>query len=175
MAFIYLPKKMADSSWRVVLGPPGCGKTTCLLKMLRAELEAGTSPRSIAFVSFTRAARLEVLQRVGRDFEFGKDDMPWLRTIHSTAYKLLGLSRGQIMTRKAWREFAGMYGYDLTDPKDIEVELANGVMEPPRRTEDDVLLYTYEWGRNRRLDVERSMGKCPAYVSALPGVREAPG
>jgi DNA helicase-2/ATP-dependent DNA helicase PcrA len=165
MEQIVLPQEMSGG-WIVVLGAPGCGKTTSLLRFLKEEIGAGTPPHRIAFVSFTRAARLEVLQRIARDFGIGRDDMPWLRTIHSVAYKLLGLRKGQIMAGRAWRDFADKYHYNLTDPRDSDQDIDIGGAEPPRRSKDDLLRYVYEWGRNRRLYVERSMGKCPVNVPA---------
>src|SRR5262249_42035671 len=51
---------------RVVLGPPGCGKTTRLLELLDVELRRGVDPDRIGFVTFTRAARRQAQQQVGK-------------------------------------------------------------------------------------------------------------
>lgn len=166
MSRIMLPFASGDSGWLVILGPPGCGKTMELLTLLGAELEKGTPPDRIAFVSFTRAARAEVLSRVKQLFNLDAGDMPWLRTIHSAAYRLSGLRRGMVMTRIEWQKFAEAYRYDLSDLSDMTDSPDEAQEEPPRRTKDDLLRYVYEWGRNRRLDVERSMGRCPALVPA---------
>ena len=40
----------------IILGPPGCGKTTTLLKMVEDALLGGIKPEEIAFVSFTSCA-----------------------------------------------------------------------------------------------------------------------
>lgn len=154
------------AGWSVILGPPGTGKTTRLLDILGDELDRGTAPARIAFVSFTKAACQEAAGRVERQFGLGKDDLPWLRTIHSTAYRLLALRKGQLMTRKAWREFAETSHYRLTDFHDLAEDGDDAPVEPPRRSKDDLLRYVYEWGRSRRLDVERSMGRCPVLVPA---------
>ena len=154
------------AGWSVILGPPGTGKTTRLLDLLGDELGRGTAPARIAFVSFTKAARLEAAGRVERQFGLGKDDLPWLRTIHSAAYRLLDVRKGQLMTRRAWREFAETFHYRLTDAQDVGEDGGDAPVEPPRRSGDDLLRYVYEWGRNRRLDVDRSMGRCPVNVPA---------
>ena len=40
----------------LVLGGPGAGKTTRLLRVMEEAMDAGTHPSRIAFVSFTTAA-----------------------------------------------------------------------------------------------------------------------
>ena len=151
----------------MILGPPGCGKTTELLDRLEAELKRGTLPARMAFVSFTQAARLEALDRVDTRFGLSRGDLPWFRTIHSAAFRLLGLTPRQVMTRGAWEEFATDSGYRLSEFDDTGEDDLAAVAEPPRRSKDDLLRYVYQWGQNRRLDVERALGRCPVIVSAL--------
>ena len=44
---------------KIILGPPGTGKTHNLLNLVEKELAKGTPPDRIAFVAFTKkAARL---------------------------------------------------------------------------------------------------------------------
>jgi len=45
-----------------IFGPPGTGKTYKLLQLFEEELKT-TAPNRIGFVTFTRAARAEVLSR----------------------------------------------------------------------------------------------------------------
>ena len=44
---------------KIILGPPGTGKTYNLLKLVEAELARGTPPDRIAFVAFTKKAANE--------------------------------------------------------------------------------------------------------------------
>jgi len=67
----------------------------------------------------------------------------------------------------SFNRFTEAHSYKLTDFKGITGEFAGGAFEPPRRSKDDLMRYVYEWGRNRRLDVERSMGRCPVRVPAI--------
>lgn len=141
----------------LVFGPPGTGKTTRLLDLLRSELEAGTPSTEIAFVTFTRAARAEARGRVLQEFQVGGDDLPWFRTIHSAAYRLLGLGRSQVMDHSRWREFADRHGYDLTETTQEEAD--DDPFAPPTRTEDDLLRAVVQWAANRRLDLEAALGR----------------
>jgi DNA helicase-2/ATP-dependent DNA helicase PcrA len=147
----------------VEIGPPGTGKTTKLIRHLCDELERGTPPERIAFVTFTRAACQEALDRVESDIGLRRDSMPWIRTIHSTAYKLLGVKRGQIMAGAQWREFAKKYGYNLTDFHFAE---DGTLVEPPRRTEDDEYRYLSQWARNRRVPLSVAIARSRRPVSA---------
>ena len=61
---------------QVVLGSPGCGKTTTLLNILDAELASGTQPERIGFVSFTRKAAEEAAVRACDRFESAAQALP---------------------------------------------------------------------------------------------------
>ena len=45
------------SKIKIILGPPGTGKTENLLRIVNQELKNGTAPDRIAFVSFTTKAK----------------------------------------------------------------------------------------------------------------------
>src|SRR5690606_32449601 len=114
------------------------------------------------FVSFTRAARAEARTRVLEQLAVGEDDLPWFRTIHSAAYRLLGLRRDQVMGPSAWRDFAQRYRYQLTPAGRVSEE--DDPFAMPARTEDDKLRYVLEWARNRRIPLARANGRCGVHV-----------
>ena len=97
----------------LVLGGPGCGKTTHLLDVVREHLAAGIAPAQIAFVSFTRAAANEAAERAAKQFGLAEDDLPWFRTIHSLCFARLGASREEVLGPKDWREFGTLVGFSL--------------------------------------------------------------
>lgn len=92
---------------RVVLGGPGCGKTTRLLAIVAEEIQRGIHPSQIAFVTFTRAAAEEARDRAAGVFRLdARLDLPWFRTIHSLAYTTLGMSHEEVMGPKDWKAFS---------------------------------------------------------------------
>jgi DNA helicase-2/ATP-dependent DNA helicase PcrA len=155
----------ASSSGRlVILGPPGTGKTSRVITLVQDEIEAGTPPDRIAFLTFTRAAREEAVERLHAVLGLGPEAALWFRTIHSTAYRLLGLKGHQVMGPAAWEEFGNRYGYEFTR---ATPSLEDPLSDLPRHTDSDLYRYTYQWGRNRMLDQGRALNQCPIPVSAV--------
>lgn len=88
-----------------LIGGAGTGKTRKMMEVLEtARKNLGGSPFSVGFTSMTKAARSEAISRAsaawGVDPEMlGKDG--WFRTVHSIAYRQLGIQSGQILDEKA--------------------------------------------------------------------------
>lgn len=98
-----------------LFGPPGTGKTTSMLKLVDAHLEAGAvDPDRLMIATFTTNARAEAFTRLRKTTMLGEDDFPWVRTIHSACYRMLGLDREQVMQPKDFRAFGQEYGYEFT-------------------------------------------------------------
>jgi DNA helicase-2/ATP-dependent DNA helicase PcrA len=95
----------------ILFGAPGTGKTTRLLTTVEKALKAGVPPTRIAYLAFTRKAAYEAIARAKEQFNFGTDDLPWFRTLHSTAFKLLELKKNEIMSANHYRRFGDECGY----------------------------------------------------------------
>jgi len=95
----------------VVLGPPGCGKTTDLLRKVEKCLADGIDPRKIGFVSFTKKAVHEATQRASDKFNIPYDEFQFFKTIHSLCFFLLGMKRANIMARDSLKDFGEVVGY----------------------------------------------------------------
>lgn len=110
---------------RLILGGPGCGKTTRLLEIVERELLT-VPPHQIAFVTFTKAAAREASERAAEKFALdAEEDLPWFRTIHSLVYKQLGLTREEVFGTEDWKRFVvdvmGEAAPELEDEGGVEV------------------------------------------------------
>lgn len=95
----------------LVLGPPGCGKTTDLLNKVEALIAEGISPARIGFVSFTRKAITEATSRACNKFGLRYDEFPYFKTIHSLCFFLLGVKRSDIVSKEHMAELGAILGY----------------------------------------------------------------
>lgn len=89
----------------IVLGPPGTGKTTTLLGMVDEELQRGVAPDRIGYMSFTRRAAKEAVDRACKKFGLEPKSLPFFRTLHSTCFHLLGVSSSDVLEKQRLIEF----------------------------------------------------------------------
>jgi len=83
----------------IVLGPPGTGKTHTLLNEVDNCLKQ-TDPNKIGYISFTQKAAYEARDRAIEKFNLTEDDLPYFRTLHSLAFRRLGIKKENVMQRK---------------------------------------------------------------------------
>jgi len=98
-----------------IFGPPGTGKTTTLLNMVDKAMEEGISPNQIGFFAFTKKAANEAKERATKRFNLNPEkDLPYFRTIHSLAYRMLSVKEHQMMSGEHYRALSERIGFQLT-------------------------------------------------------------
>ena len=111
---------------QIILGPPGTGKTTSLLNIVEDALSRGIPPERIAYLAFTRKAAYEAQERAMAQFGFEEGRFPYFRTLHSLAFKELGMQRDEVMTDSHYRKFGKAMGIEFRGIYDENIGLHTG-------------------------------------------------
>ena len=102
----------------IILGPPGTGKTTTLLNLVDEFIQQGIRPRQIGYFSFTKKAANEAATRAAEKFELDIDnDLENFRTLHSYAFKMLGMTKEKMMSNSDYKEFGEKCGIPIKTAK----------------------------------------------------------
>jgi superfamily I DNA/RNA helicase len=87
-----------------VIGPPGTGKTQTLLDKVIEYKNAGTPLDRIGYFAFTRKAAHEARDRFLETFpNLNKKDIKHFRTLHSFAFRYLGLKEENVMQEEHYK------------------------------------------------------------------------
>ena len=90
----------------IILGPPGTGKTTTLLDLVEDFLRAGTDIKKMGIFLFTKKAAWEATHRAEQKFMIDHKDIPYFRTLHSLAFRMLGAKKeachGSCRLQRLW-------------------------------------------------------------------------
>jgi superfamily I DNA/RNA helicase len=138
------------------------------MERLDEEIRRGVRSDRIAVVAFTRAARDEVRTRLYGMFGLDEESCPWVRTIHSAAFKLLGLGPDNVLNDRRWAEFAKRHGYVFSSLAPGWFDLDDRDGELPCRTPDDLVRYVHAWGRNCRYDLNETIRRWTGVGVARP-------
>jgi len=96
-------------------GPPGTGKTTTLLNLVDDALANGMAANDIGYFAYTRKASHEARDRAVVRFNLDAEkDFTYFRTLHSLAFRLLGLTSSDVLSEKHLKDFSNTIGIDLS-------------------------------------------------------------
>ena len=84
-------KKIVPNLFKVtkIFGPPGTGKTTELLRILKEKLDYGYSKADVCLVGYARATATTLQLRCKNEFNFEEEELDSIRTIHSLCKETL--------------------------------------------------------------------------------------
>jgi len=143
---------------RLIIGPPGTGKTSTGLDLVEQAISSGIHPSRVLYASFTRAASYGARDRaLSRFSEYTSDDFPYFRTLHSIAFRLLRLNQYAMFDGKRLKEFAKIFNYKFSNgalEKDI---FRQDIIDMALGTDAEGYLAFDEWRKNRLiLDVDEA-------------------
>ena len=100
---------------RKILGPPGTGKTTKLLKYVKTFLKLGTPIDKIGYFAFTTKAANEAIDRMLDAYpKYQRKDLKYFRTLHSLAFNRLGLKKSQVLQDEHYEDIGRKLGIEVT-------------------------------------------------------------
>jgi superfamily I DNA/RNA helicase len=97
----------------IFLGPPGTGKTSTLLDTVDQEMAHGVPPDRIGFMTFTKRGVEEAISRASDRFRLERKEFRYFNTLHSAAFRHLGLNTSQVFTGARVHEFGEANGLEL--------------------------------------------------------------
>lgn len=98
------------SDVRIILGPPGTGKTTYLLNQVDEYLTNAGDPEKVGYLSFTRKSVEEARDRAAVKFSVPNNHFKYFKTIHSLCFGLLDMKRSDVMSKTHYQDFGKSIG-----------------------------------------------------------------
>lgn len=142
-----------------LFGPPGTGKTFALMNIMERELLKGVKPNRMAYLTFTVAARREAVSRAIDKFKYSYEELPYFRTLHSIAFRELGLNRSSIV-RNEIVQFGEEIGMAITPHRQFDAD-GMGFDIPMGGLAGDKILAFDHFRRHNMLDLKTAYGLWP--------------
>ena len=156
-------------SEKLILGPPGCGKTYRLINIVKEELSNGTAPDKIGFVSFSKKAIEEAKSRTVVQLGLSDKDVPWFRTLHSTGFQWLGMKTEEVISRYDFKQLGLELG--LIFDNNTAAALADGLL-PASVQEGNKYLEQIGRATLRMISLEEQYNDSQNYNLSWPMLRK---
>lgn len=130
---------------KLILGPPGTGKTRRLEGIFADLIAKKFLPNQIGFVSFTRRGANEGKDRIMLKYGMKPIDLPYFCTLHSLAFKYLNLEPRAVMGWSNYIDVCKMLGLTITSQKITEEGQFNVV-----HTKGDRLFFMENYARSAK-------------------------
>jgi len=100
---------------RKILGPPGTGKTTRLLRYAKTFLKLGTPIDKIGYFAFTKKAAGEAKERMlDQNPHISQKQLKHFRTLHSLAFWKLGMKKSEVMQDEHYEDIGRSLGIEVS-------------------------------------------------------------
>ena len=143
----------------LIFGPPGTGKTHTLIKEVETALARGVSPDRIGYVSFTKKAIHEAVERACAQFGVDQKQLPWFRTLHSWGFNGIGANADDMMSSEDWGVLGREVGMKFTGSSRVNPD--EGILLPPEQEHEkgDAYMRMIDRARYRMIPLEQEFNE----------------
>lgn len=125
-----------------IIGVPGGGKTTYILNtMTKLITDKKIHPSNICYITFTKSAASDAKSRIMKLMPcFFNDDFIYFRTMHSLAFRSIGLSKDAVLKKNDYKIICDKVG--------IEYELDDNINNPENDIVDFIMALQRKQDKN---------------------------
>jgi len=157
-------------SEEMLLGPPGCGKTYSLIQRVQEALEDGVDPEQIGFMSFTKKAVQEAVERSCGKFGFDEKRLPYFRTLHSIGFRALGLVSGDMLAKDDWRKLGHGLGLSFDNAEGAAPD--DGILIPAIGGDGGKYIQLIDRSRYRLIAMEKEFNEAEDWDLSFPKMKQ---
>lgn len=142
----------------LILGPPGTGKTTTLMGVIKALLEEGYAPDQIGFVSYSKASVGEALDRVVRETGIDARRWPWFRTLHSCYSKIQRLPKDVYLCAEDLKRISKYSITERDESSDDGYDVPSRHQDDEQKRDDEIRS-AMDWCRSRMVPMHHGIDR----------------